>query len=297
MAESTQVVPGNKKKRLDFYHSANQLRFDSWHRLEELTGRINKHHVRKVDIASLSEKISETINLLQTIEQYNAFPSEDGFKLILQLFEDKDYKLLAKVVSRAVRAVTSGTYRSREINLRAPVDEAHGEASQYHDDDSNHTRPYFEVLFVDENSQEDIRSIRKNLKELRRPEDQFIYDVVVVPSLEDALIAVLFNYNIQSVVIRYGFPLHSVNHLDILQRYLARINEIEFEDSLDSERGPLLGNLLAELRPELDLYLVTDGAVEDIAGKVTQKFRAYFLSAGRFFRFTSEYFTWNSIAL
>ena len=52
MAESTQVVPGNKKKRLDFYHSANQLRFDSWHRLEELSSRINKHHIRKVDIAS-----------------------------------------------------------------------------------------------------------------------------------------------------------------------------------------------------------------------------------------------------
>ena len=86
----------------------------------------------------------------------------------------------------------------------------------------------------------------------------------------------MFNYNIQTVVIRYGFPLHSVNHLEILQRYLANIDETAYEDALDIERGPQLGNLLAELRPELDLFLVTDAAVEDIAGNVSQKFSRIF---------------------
>jgi arginine decarboxylase len=121
-----------------------------------------------------------------------------------------------------------------------------------------------------------VKYIRDGLRKMRRPEDGFVYDIVVVPSLEDALIAVLFNYNIQAVVIRYGFPLRSVNHLEILQRYLSKINESDYEDTLDTDRGPLLGNLLSELRPELDLYLVTDAAVEDIAGNVTQKFSRIF---------------------
>lgn len=273
------ATPLAKKARtnLDFYHSPTQLRFDTWHRLEEYTSRLNKKQLRQADVAVLRAKADDAISLLQTIENYSAFPSQDDFKLLWQIFEQEDYDLLARIVARIVRALTSGTYRSRQINLRVPTDtEKKDEVSQYYDEDSNQQRPYFEVLFVDENSQEDVSHIRNGLRNMRRPEDQFVYDIVVVPSLEDALIAVLFNYNIQAAVIRYGFPLRSVNHLEILQRYLSKIDESEYEDTLDTERGPLLGTLLSELRPELNLYLVTDAAVEDIAGNVTQKFTRIF---------------------
>jgi len=197
--------------------------------------------------------------------------------MLWQLFNEEEFEVLSRIVTRIVRALTGGTYRSRQINLRtsAELDER-GESSQYHDELSHQQRPYFEVLFVDESGAEDVKLMRDSLRKVRRPEDRFIYDIVVVPSFEDALIAVLFNYNIQAAVIRYGFPLRSVNHLEILQRYLATIDETEYEDALDNTRGPLLGNLLAEVRPELDLYLVTDGAVEDIAGNVTQKFSRIF---------------------
>ena len=276
---SSKGTPLAKKARinLDFYHSPTQLRFDTWHRLEEYTNRLNEKQMRKADLASVRDKAKNAIKLLQTIENYSAFPSQEDFKLLWQLFDAQDYDLLARIVSRIVRALTSGTYRSRHINLRVPTElEDKGEVSQYYDEENNQQRPYFEVLFVDENSQEDVKYIRDGLRKMRRPEDGFVYDIVVVPSLEDALIAVLFNYNIQAVVIRYGFPLRSVNHLEILQRYLSKINESDYEDTLDTDRGPLLGNLLSELRPELDLYLVTDAAVEDIAGNVTQKFSRIF---------------------
>ena len=276
---SGKATPLAKKARtnLDFYHSPTQLRFDTWHRLEEYTSRLDKKQMRETDIITLRKKADDAIALLQTIENYSAFPSSDDFKLLWQLFEQQDYELLARIVARIVRALTGGTYRSRQINLRAPTEnQGREEFSQYYDEESNQQRPYFEVLFVDENSQEDVNHIRNGLRNMRRPEDQFVYDIVVVPSLEDALIAVLFNYNIQVAVIRYGFPLHSVNHLEILQRYLSKIDESEYEGTLDTERGPLLGNLLSELRPELDLYLVTDAAVEDIAGSVSQKFNRIF---------------------
>ena len=268
-----------KKARtnLDFYHSPTQLRFDTWHRLAEYTNRLNEKQLRKADITSIRLKAKNAIKVLNVIENYTAFPSHEDFQLIWQLYDAQEYSLLANIVARIVRALTSGTYRSRNINLRAPTElEGKGEVSQYYDEENNQQRPYFEVLFVDENSQEDVTYIREGLRKMRRPEDQFVYDIVVVPSLEDALIAVLFNYNIQAAVIRYGFPLHSVNHLEILQRYLAQINESDYEDTPAAERGPLLGSLLSELRPELDLYLVTDASVEDIAGNVTQRFSRIF---------------------
>ena len=272
-------APANRKSRtnLDFYHSPTQLRFDTWNRLAEHTSRLREKHLRKADIAALVKKVRDEITLLETIEDYTAFPSQEDIKLLWQLFDQQDFDLLSRIVSRIVRALTGGTYRSRHINLRVPTElEDKDEAAQYFDDEHHQQRPYFEVLFVDESGPEDVKRLRENLHELRRPEDQFVYDIVVVPSFEDALIAVMFNYNIQVAVIRYGFPLRSVNHLEILQRYLARIDESEYEDALDSERGPLLGNWLSELRPELDLYLVTDAAVEDIAGNVTQKFSRIF---------------------
>jgi arginine decarboxylase len=253
------------------------MRFDTWNRLDEYANRLSAKHLRKADIASLVKKTSDALSLLHTFENYSAFPSQEDFDLLWQLFNEEDFDLLSRMVTRIVRALTGGTYRSRQINLRTASElDERGEASQHHDELSHQQRPYFEVLFVDESGPEDVRLMRDSLRKIRRPEDRFIYDIVVVPSFEDALIAVLFNYNIQVAVIRYGFPLRSVNHLEILQRYLAKIDETEYEDSLDTTRGPLLGSLLAEVRPELDLYLVTDAAVEDIAGNVTQKFKRIF---------------------
>ena len=86
----------------------------------------------------------------------------------------------------------------------------------------------------------------------------------------------MFNYNIQACVIRYEFPLRSKNHIQILQRYIRSISDIEYDDMPDIGHGPLLGALISELRPELDLYLVTDESVEVIAGSAHKTFRRIF---------------------
>ena len=276
MPDTASPNKGKARTNLDFYHSPTQLRFDTWHRIEENTSRLREKHMRKADIAALSKKIRADLSTIEVFESYCAFPSRDGVRLLSQLLEQQDYDQLSRVVARIVRALTNGTYRSTSIDLQSSIDLEESDDTLQNFDEGHETRPYFELLFVDESGHEDVRRLRDRLNELRRPEDNFVYDIVVVPSFEDALIAVLFNYNIQAVVIRYGFPLHSVNHLEILQRYLSKINESDYEDALDIERGPLLGNLIAEMRPELDLYLVTDAAVEDIAGNVTQKFNRIF---------------------
>jgi len=276
MSDNGQSRKNKSRTNLDFYHSPTQMRFDTWSRLEEYVNRLNEKRLRKADVENITRKSRKALMLLETFESYTAFPTNDDFKLLWQLFEQENFERLAHVISRIVRALTGGTYRSREINLRTAAELEEWGDSSHRMDDSNLQRPYFEVLFVDESSREDSRYLRDRLRELRRSEDQFVYDVVSVPSFEDALIAVLFNYNIQSVVIRYGFPLRSANHLEILQRYLVNVDEAEYEEALDIERGPQLGNLLSELRPELDLYLVTDAAVEDIAGSASQKFSRIF---------------------
>jgi arginine decarboxylase len=90
---------------------------------------------------------------------------------------------------------------------------------------------------------------------------------VVVPSLEDALIGILFNHNIQAIVVRPGLVLKSKSDLPILQRHLQGAGgRAELEQLLPEDYGPELCRLIAKLRPELDAYLVTERSVEDIAG-------------------------------
>jgi arginine decarboxylase len=150
-------APANRKSRtnLDFYHSPTQLRFDTWNRLAEHTSRLREKQMRKADVATLVKKIRDEITLLETIEDYTAFPSQEDIKLLWQLFDQQDFDLLSRIVSRIVRALTGGTYRSRHINLRLPTElEDKDEAGQHSDEERHHRRPYFEVLFVDESGPE-----------------------------------------------------------------------------------------------------------------------------------------------
>ncbi|MDG1281038.1 MAG: beta-eliminating lyase-related protein, partial [Pseudorhodobacter sp.] len=128
-------------------------------------------------------------------------------------------------------------------------------------------KPYFEVLIVDDVNEHQDRWLRQNMSSMRRPEDAFAYAPVVVPSLQDALIGVLFNHNIQAIVVRPGLKLESKVELDLLTRYLNRAGGAQDLKSLRPEDyGPALCRLVARVRPELDAYLVTDRSVEDIAG-------------------------------
>ena len=268
-----------KRTKLDHYHSPTKFRFDTWYALEESTQRLRDKYRRGDNTAKELEATRQGLETLSIIEEYTAFPSQDDCQYLKTLFDGEDYSLLAQTVSYIVRALSSELYRTRTIDLGNTKElnslDAMNEASRRNDDNVNN-RHYFEVLIVDDGSEEDTTSLRDSLRQVRRPEDNFIYDVVIVPSLEDALIAVMFNYNIQACVIRYGFPLHSKNHLELLQQYLTNIDDSSYEDTPEKERGPLLADLIRTLRPELDLYLVTNTAVEDLASRVSRRFRRIF---------------------
>ena len=104
-----------------------------------------------------------------------------------------------------------------------------------------------------------------------------MYEVVVASSFEDALIAVLLNPNIQSCLIRYSFPYRTKKKLNLLDEiYTIRIDSREMESLSGTERSFQLGSLLKGLRPELDLFMVTDAPVEDVVGEPSRDFRRLF---------------------
>src|SRR5207247_5459637 len=94
-------------------------------------------------------------------------------------------------------------------------------------------RPYFEVLIVsDDPTPEQVRQSRAELRQLRRPEDPFVYEAVTVPSFEEGILGVVMNADLQAVVIRDNFRFKYQFDAPLLRTYLAQ--HLSFEPgSLD----------------------------------------------------------------
>jgi len=259
----------SKLSSIGDYYSASQLRADRWSVLRETVeslrlsgreGRAGQKHIKTAEALFQS---------LAPIESYWAFPGHAAFDHLNRLLDQGNVDDLSISVRRVARALTSGAYRRRTIPLGA--DEIDSE--DYEDESALSPearalgRPYFEVMIVDSVNEHQERFLRQALHRARRQEDPFIYEPVVVPSLEDALIGILFNHNVQAVVVRPGLVLKSRNTLTLLTRYLAYLTTSEDVEHLSpSEYGPEACRLIAKLRPELDAYLVTDRSAEEIAG-------------------------------
>ncbi|WP_458792149.1 aminotransferase class I/II-fold pyridoxal phosphate-dependent enzyme [Yoonia sp. MH D7] len=250
------------------YYSATQLRTDRWSTLREVTGSLARNVPTKIS-ANERAKAEELFESLSLIEPYWAFPGMAAFEHMRRQLEHNSFEDLAFSVHRVTRALTTGAYRRRRIPLeRDTADkEEHDDEALLSPEARAMTKPYFEVLIVDSVSEQQERWLKANVARMRRTEDPFIYEAVVVPSLEDALIAVLFNHNIQAIVVRPGLTLKSEFDNVILHKYLNRAGSQEDIDGTSPENlGPELCRLIQRVRPELDAYLVTDRSVEDIAG-------------------------------
>ncbi len=250
------------------YYSAIQLRSDRWSSLRATTEALSRDPAAR-GAKALRDKCAKLLDSLALIEAYWAFPGVQAFDHIRRQFEHGNLEDVAFAVQRVTRALTTGAYRRRHIPLdRDAIDgEDQNDEAMLSPEARALSKPYFEVMIVDDVNEHQERWLKNNMASMRRTEDAFIYEPVVVPSLQDALIGILFNHNIQAIVVRPGLRMQSRVDLPILKRYLNRAGGMEALEALAPEDyGPELCRLIAKVRPELDAYLVTERSVEDIAG-------------------------------
>ncbi len=255
------------KQSINDYYSAVQLRTDRWIALRDAIDGLTRADAKTRK--KLTAQVTQLFDMLAPIERFWAFPGATAFQQLQRMFEHGAIDDLIFSVKRVVRALATGAYRRRSV----PLSHEDGDWDDVEDESTLSiearalTKPYFEVLIVDSLTEQQDKGLRNSLQRMRRSEDPFVYEPVVVPSLEDALVAILFNHNIQSVVVRPGLILKSEEVLPILKRQLNRIGDSVDLDTLEPEfYGPELCRLIARVRPELDVYLVTERAVENIAG-------------------------------
>ncbi|KZK28156.1 ornithine decarboxylase [Delftia sp. GW456-R20] len=259
---------------LSRHRSVWEMRADGWISLVDDLSRLAILAPEHPERASRLTHVQTIIDALAPVESYWAFPGGRVFGELCQWIEREELARAHQAARRIHRVLAARTYR-HDANTLDNDNELPSQIETDSERQAQLTRPYFEVLIVDEMSASEEDALRRRVQRKRSADDDFVFDIVVVPSFEDALIATLVNFNLQAVVIRHGFPFRSVNRNGMLRRFLEGMDD-NSEAMPEFERGPLLGRQIAQLRPELDLYLVTDVSVEEIAARVGEVFKRIF---------------------
>ena len=259
------------------YNSLWQLRADSWSGLEEASERLAVAVTQERPTERLVKEVDRLLDVIAPMEVYWAFPGVQTFQHARRLFGAGKYDRLARLIAAINRALITDSYRnggqwSAEHLDREPLNGADALSLEH----NRETRPYFEVLIVDDMTGAQERAVREDLRRLRRRDDAFVYEVVVVPSFEDASMAVLLNFNLQACVIRRRFVHHSRHDLSQLGSFFEERSDHQLVDSPPEERAQMLARRIARLRPELDLYLMTEVSLEETAGRLSHHYRRVF---------------------
>lgn len=268
-------------EHLRAYNSLWQVRSDSWCRLEEAADRLTRPTTEGVLKEKCIANCQELLTRLGSLEPYWAYPGSPQFARIQRLFAAGSYDKFCQAVAQVNRALTTESYRSGDVD-NAGADEldmfpADPRQLLDHQPAAQRDRPYFEVLVVEKMTEDQERALRNEVRKWRRPDDEFVYELVVVASGDEALIAARLNVNLQAVVIRRRFSHQSTRDLESLSEFVDTDVTHELNDHQSpEERAQILAVSLSKLRPELDLYLMTEIDVEDIAGRLGQYFRRVF---------------------
>jgi arginine decarboxylase len=257
------------------YNSLWQLRNDTWSSLEEAATQLALADAQQRPVEQLVETVSGLLDVLGSVERLWAFPGAQIYREVQRLFAASQYSRLAAVVGRANRALVTESYRGgRAVDLHAEDDAYDRSARPVKQPGSD--RPYFEVLVVEDLTEGQENSLREELRRWRRPEDQFIYEIVVVPSFDDALLAARLNFRLQACVVRRRFAHRSRHDSSSIAQFEYSGGSADLMERSPDDRAQVLARSLARIRPELDLYLMTEISVEDLAARLSHHFRRIF---------------------
>jgi len=262
-----------KKLLANDYFNVTQFRMDLWNELKQASNRIKTKKNERNE--QLIDDITNLFSSLSTLERYWAFPGQERIVSLKQMLKRKEHAALFNEISDIVRMLSSEAYRSQTKPRTSPKKEKANKGSS-EDDPVVPVKNYFEVLFVDNLAAKDEKNLKDKLSRLHTREDSFTYETVVVNTFQDALIGLLFNYNIQACVIRYGIPFKSNNHISDIKAFITSVARLNYKNKSESELALLLSQWIKNFRPELDVYFVTDTAVGDIDDEALLNFRRIF---------------------
>ncbi len=252
---------------LDHFFSSSAARLDRW---RELNARAQTWAADAQGGKSRQGRaaVESALVELAALEDFFAYPGPRLMKALAERISSDDALGVGRMVRRMSGALLSGSYRYDGNEWETADDAAEAapdRLSTTFGGGDNH-RPYFETLFVSPAPAASRAKLAGELRRLRRTDDAMIYEPVLVGSVEDALLATIMNGKIEAVVIFDGIPVPSQHDVPLLRDLLASRHQLDTSSLAPREVGVTLARLIRRIRPELDLYLLTDRNVEKLAG-------------------------------
>lgn len=251
-----------KKKPVTSLHiNIGQLRIDTWNVLKVqaamLANSAKASPKRKKSLAAVEGALKK----LSSLERYFSFPGLASIKVLKDVYKQGEYMTFTRRINELVQLLLSDAYRHSPT---LGIENSWGKTIKKNTAkkiEGLSNKNYFEVLFVEDLSEAAELEMKVRFQEIQEKGEQFIYKLVVVPSFQDALIALLFNYNIQSAVVRYGPHFKSQHITPLIKPFIEHVLKIDLSQQLESDLGPLLAKFIRQFRPELDIYYITDTAL------------------------------------
>jgi arginine decarboxylase len=252
----------------DFFAAA-ESRGDCWAKVSVVGRAWAAAAARGQPTASLVTEVATLLGEVAPLEEFWAYPGTRLMNSLRELHASGDAAAFARLAREINAALASGAYRhdpaAWDPSVEAEITAADFLPSAVAPGDKH--RPYFEVLSVTPIEPARWERSRQDMRKLRRAEDPFVYELVQVGSFEDALLAVLFNGNLQAVVLMDGFPFRSRHDLSPVRKYLKQAFGFDPDQVAVRDYGPALARLIHRLRPELDVYLLSEREIESLAGR------------------------------
>lgn len=227
-------------------------RVDTWNLLDDAC-----RHLRDVDLAGLDKthdlgRVKRLMDRIGAYERYWLYPGARNLETFRAHLDSLSTVRLSEEVSLAVRLLSEYGDRAGLFDTSAPLADQELVARAKH-------QQFYTVVLADDAPTTSPDSLAECLRALRDQSDDVQYELLVVPSIEDAITAVALNGEIQAAIIRDDVPLRSRDRVPLMNTLLGTAED----DVLSSEAQDWIeaAEWIRELRPHIDRYLLTDESI------------------------------------
>lgn len=242
--------------RIDRFFTGPGGRADDWRDLVDAAKAWARGGARSDYDAALA--------VLSVTEEFHGYPGLRLMGALREMAAASDSTASLALATRVTQALATRSFRHQAGGAPSPDDADDDVPDLLPPTFGTHgtRRPYFETLIVTGVSSDNWPALGAEWRRLRRTADQFVYEPVIVGSLEDAFCAAILNPNLAAVIINEGFALRSRHDAPVL-RTMALSAGLHDEADASALR---LAHILKRVRPELDLYMMSNRDVEEMAG-------------------------------
>jgi len=259
----TDMQRGNRRRRLSVSALAavanpSYTRIDTWNLLDDACRELAEVDRAGLDTTHKAAQVQRMLDRLSAYERYWLYPGAVNLAAFREHLADGETGRLAEQVSLAVRLLCEYGDRTALFDTSAPLAEQElvARAKQ---------QQFYTVLLADDSPPNAPESLAEALRALRDPSEHVQIEFLVVSSFEDAVTAVALNGEIQAAIIRDDLPLRSEDRVPVITTLLGAN---EYAVGVDRSHDWVeCGEAIRELRPRIDLYLLTDESIAAETGE------------------------------